>query len=74
MNSYRQGEQGSNRLRSSRFIYKDGEWYARTRENIDLGPFESHAEAAVCLDQYLAFVQGASPEDKEQFFKMYAAA
>lgn len=61
-------------LRSGRFQYREGEWYLQTREGIELGPFESHAEASTCLDDYLSFVDGASAADLQQFFKLYAAA
>ena len=74
MTTYRNDEKIETGMRSSRFIQRAGEWYLNTREGIELGPFESHAEAAVCLDDYLSFVEGASESDMEQFYKIYAAA
>ena len=75
MNNYRNNEAAAiNGMRRSRFTQRDGEWYLMTREGIELGPFESHAEAAMCLDAYLEFVDGASAADMEQFYKIYAAA
>lgn len=61
-------------LRSGRFQFREGEWFLQTREGIELGPFESHAEASTCLNDYLSFVDNASSADLQQFFKIYAAA
>ncbi len=74
MASYRNNQEVDTGYRSSRFTQRDGEWFLQTREGIELGPFESHAEAAVCLDDYVEFVEGSSEADKEQFFKIFAAA
>ena len=74
MTTYRNNEAIEIGMRSGRFTQRDGEWFLQTREGIELGPFESHAEAAVCLDDYVDFVEGSSEEDKEQFFKIFAAA
>jgi hypothetical protein len=63
--------------RSGRFYQKEGskEWYLQTREGLELGPFESHAEAAVCLNDYLDFVsdKNTNEADIQQFLKIYAA-
>lgn len=74
MSNIRQNGQAPEGMRSSRFTQRGGEWFLQTREGIELGPFESHAEAAVCLDDYVNFVEGSSEADKEQFFKIFAAA
>ena len=74
LNNYREDDAQNIPNRSGRFYQKNNEWYLQTREGIELGPFESHAEAAVCLDDYLEFVGSASSSDLQQFFKIYAAA
>jgi hypothetical protein len=74
MTTYRNNQEVVTGMRSSRFTQRSGEWFLQTREGIELGPFESHAEAAVCLDDYVNFVEGSSEADKEQFFKIFAAA
>ena len=74
MTTYRNDKEVVTGMRSSRFTQRAGEWFLQTREGIELGPFESHAEAAVCLDDYVNFVEGSSEADKEQFFKIFAAA
>lgn len=61
-------------LRKGRFAQRDGEWFLTTREEIELGPFESHAEASMCLDEYLSFVNCADQIELEQFYKIFAAA
>lgn len=63
--------------RSGRFYQKNGkEWYLQTREGIELGPFQSHAEAAVCLNDYLEFINDKTTDenDLKQFYKIFAAA
>jgi hypothetical protein len=74
MKQFRENTSQEIPFRKGRFVQRDGEWFLTTRENIELGPFESHAEAAVCLDEYLSFVDGADPIELEQFYKIFAAA
>ncbi len=77
MSNYRERDHQEYESRSGRFYQKDGsDWYLQTREGIELGPFETHAEAAVCLNEYLDFVNDrrASKVDLQQFYKNYAAA
>jgi len=73
MNNYRDNQETPTGMRSSRFTQRDGEWFLQTREGIELGPFESHAEAAMCLNEYIEFVEGASSEEVEAFFSRHAA-
>ena len=77
MSNYREREDQEFKNRSGRFFQKEGaEWYLQTREGIELGPFESHAEAAVCLDDYLDFVgdRKANKHDLKEFYKLHSAA
>ncbi|NRA41154.1 MAG: hypothetical protein HRU21_02470 [Pseudomonadales bacterium] len=64
----------ANGMRRSRFSQRQGEWFLMTSEGVELGPFESHAEAAMCLNDYLEFVEGADAIDVQQFYKIYAVA
>ena len=77
MSNYRERDHQEFEKRSGRFYQKGGsDWYLQTREGIELGPFESHAEAAVCLNDYLDFVSDrkANKYELQQFYKTYAAA
>ncbi len=75
MSQYREGEEQQIENRSGRFYQKGtSDWFLQTREGIELGPFESHAEASVCLNDYLDFVDEADSTCMEQFYKIYAAA
>ncbi|MEM9102426.1 MAG: DUF6316 family protein [Pseudomonadota bacterium] len=44
-------------FRSNRFFSKEQEWYFRTREGIDCGPFDSHEEAELMLKAFLRYKQ-----------------
>lgn len=76
MSNYRERDHQEYQKRSGRFFQRDGEWFLQTREDIELGPFESHAEAAVCLNEYLDFVNDrkANKVELQQFVKAHAAA
>ena len=74
MSTYRQGNKlESNKPRSTRFEYREGEWFFRTREGIELGPFESHAEAAVSLNEYLEFIGSGNAQGLVSFYNKHAA-
>ena len=75
MFNYRERDHQEYKNRSGRFFQQDGEWYLQTRESVILGPFESHAEAAVCLNEYLDFINNrkTSRREIEEFYKSYAA-
>ncbi|NRB39333.1 MAG: hypothetical protein HRU20_12835 [Pseudomonadales bacterium] len=74
MSAYRQGNKvESDKPRSTRFEYREGEWYLQTREGIELGPYESHAEASVSLNDYLDFVGSGNTKALEELCKRKAA-
>ena len=74
MTTYRQGRKvESDKPRSTRFEYREGEWYLQTREGIELGPFESHAEASVSLNDYLDFVSSGNTQALQDLYKKSAA-
>ncbi len=53
--------------RSERFFLVNGEWYFSTRENIDIGPFNTIDQARLGLERFIINVQ------KETCSKTYAA-
>lgn len=59
--------------RSTRFEYRASEWYLQTREGIELGPFESHAEASTSLNLFLGFVGSGNTVALEDLCKKHAA-
>lgn len=74
MQTYRESTAQEILFRKGRFSQRGGEWFLTTRENTELGPFESHAAAAVYLDEYLLIVDGADNVELKQFCKIFAAA
>lgn len=73
MQRNRQDNDTASYLRRSRFKQRDGEWFIATREGYELGPFETHAEAATCLDEFLNFTKDASAAKVQQFCKQHVA-
>ncbi len=56
MTNYRPGEQGPIPGRSERIFVKQGYFYYRTREGIDIGPFDSEADAARGVEDFVGFL------------------
>lgn len=54
-------------LRSDRFFKLADSWYFTTRENVTLGPFESRELARAAVDDFIAFIETASPKIVEAF-------
>lgn len=69
----RSGELGGLPERNSRFFTRDGYWYYSTREGIDIGPFDTQAEAAQGVSAYIDFVLHAEPQVVEAI-KVYRSA
>ncbi len=55
----RAGESGETPIRSNRFFEQEAYWYFRTREGLDIGPFDSLSCAQEGLDGFLGFLQQA---------------
>ena len=71
----RLGEQGSEpESRSSRYFEKDGYWYYRTREGVNIGPFDTIGEAELGASEFIDFIIHAEPEIRENFAKYGQAA
>ena len=63
-NKVREGEIKADRTdRSDRFCQDNGLWYFKTREGLDVGPFESRGEAQYAL---LYFTECSEWPDAEQ--------
>ncbi len=56
MTSYRPGEQGPLPGRSDRVFQKQGYFYYRTREGIDIGPFDTEADASRGVQDFVDFL------------------
>jgi hypothetical protein len=55
----RAGESATTAIRSNRFFEQESYWYFRTREGLDIGPFDSLACAKKGLDGFIGFLQQA---------------
>lgn len=69
----RAGEQGSVPDRSGRFLQKDNYWYYSTREGVDIGPFDSRADAEVGVGEFIDFICASEPKVAD-ILKQYRAA
>ncbi len=64
LNKVRKGESRADKTdRSDRFCQENGLWYFKTREGLDVGPFESRDEAQYAL---LYFTERSEWPDAEQ--------
>jgi hypothetical protein len=57
----RSGESGSVPSRHSRVFQKQDYWYYRTREGIDIGPFDTMAEAQRGVHEFIDYVVNQNP-------------
>lgn len=48
--------------RTDRLVEQDNYWYFRTREGMDIGPFDTRGEAAVGAKSFIGFLEGSKPE------------
>lgn len=58
----RTGEEGNTPNRSRRFFQRGDYWYYRTREGVDIGPFDSQNEAEAGASEFIDFIIHAEPE------------
>lgn len=64
MNNQRTGELGNAPSRSDRIFQKNEYFYYRTREGIDIGPFDSAEDASRGVQDFMEFLQ-ADPHSAE---------
>ena len=57
----RSGESGSVPVRHSRIFQKYDYWYYRTREGIEIGPFDTMAEAQQGVTEFIDYVVNQNP-------------
>jgi hypothetical protein len=58
----RKEEVGVVPIRSDRLFTQHNYWYFRTREGMDIGPFDSISEAVDGINGFVDFVQTTEPE------------
>lgn len=69
----RVGEHGDIPNRHGRLLEKDGYWYYTTREGVDIGPFDSAADAEVGVSDFIDFISASEPRVVD-VLKQYRAA
>lgn len=57
----RQHENGGVPIRSDRLFTRDNYWYFRTREGLNIGPFDSAAEASEGIKGFIDFLKTTEP-------------
>jgi len=63
MTENRLGEEGETPSRTQRYYQQDNYWYYTTREGVNIGPFDSLADAESGVRDFIDYV--ASAEDSE---------
>lgn len=58
----RKDEQINVPARSDRLFEQENYWYFRTREGMDIGPFDTRGEASLGAKSFIAFLEGSQPE------------
>lgn len=69
----RTGEYKDHPTRSKRVYQQGNYWYYTTRENIDIGPFDSASEAEAGVSGFVDFILHADPT-VAQTLSLYARA
>ena len=70
----RTGENGKEVTQSSRFFEKDSYWYYKTREGVNIGPFDSLGEAELGASDFIDFIIHAEPSVVETLERYGQAA
>jgi hypothetical protein len=70
----RTGEHSAIPSRESRYFDKDGYWYYKTREGVEIGPFDSLHEAEHGVSDFIDFIMHAEPEVRASLEKYARAA
>ena len=60
--------------RSDRLFKVDDYWYYKTREGVDIGPFDSASEAQTGVSDFIDFILHAEPSVSETLAKYARAA
>jgi len=70
----RSGESGTVPVRHNRFFQQHDYWYYRTREGIDIGPFDSQEEARRGVQEFIDYVVNHNPDFSDVLSRYKAAA
>ncbi len=73
MSLNRTGEQGQTPVRNNRFLQKENYWYYTTREGVDIGPFDSQADAEHGVSDFIEAL-GSQPSLTETLSRCAHAA
>lgn len=60
--THRKGESLDAKSRSNRLFEQGDYWYFRTREGMDIGPFDYKMDAEQGIDNFIDFVGKTEPE------------
>lgn len=63
----RKGEFSTILQQSDRCFTDEGYWYYKTREHVDIGPFDSEVEAQRGVADFIDFICAAEPKVIETF-------
>lgn len=70
----RAGESGVVPSRHNRFFQQHEYWYYRTREGIDIGPFDSLSDAQRGANEFIDYVVNHNPKFADVLSRYKAAA
>lgn len=65
----RAGESEIKSVRSDRFYKEGAYWYYKTRELVEIGPFDTKDEAAQGVNDFVEFIKAAEPKVIDTFEK-----
>ena len=71
--SSRTGEHAAEHERNARFVMKEEYWYYTTREGVEIGPFDSRADAEVGASEFVDYICTSEPQIVD-ILKQYRAA
>ncbi len=69
MSMNRFGERGETPNRADRVFQKDSYWYYRTREGVNIGPFDSRQDASNGVVEFIDFVSSANPKALQTLYQ-----
>jgi hypothetical protein len=70
----RSGESGAMPSRQNRFFQQYEYWYYRTREGIDIGPFDTLSDAQNGVREFIDYVVNQNPKFVDVLSRYKAAA
>ena len=70
----RSGENGAEPNRHNRLFEDNGYWYYKTREGVNIGPFDTSGEAELGVSEFIDFILHAEPSIVETLERYGQAA